>query len=55
MVKLYGYKGTKLNRTFDQYDHVDDWHLLIRMTFLSIAKLIWKAVDQIWWKLDMEG
>ena len=25
MVKTYQYKSSKLNRTFDTYDHVDDW------------------------------
>ena len=25
MVKSYGFKSSKLNRTFDTYDHVDDW------------------------------
>ena len=25
MVNTYEYKSSKLNRTFDTYDHVDDW------------------------------
>ena len=26
MVKTYGYESAQQNRTFDTYDHVDDWH-----------------------------
>lgn len=26
MVKRYGYESAQQNRTFDTYDHVDDWH-----------------------------
>ena len=26
MVKAYGYESAQQNRTFDTYDHVDDWH-----------------------------
>ena len=48
MVKLYGYKGTKLNRTFDQYDHVDDWHYTDTHDFLKYSKVGYgKVVDQI--------
>lgn len=25
MIKKYGYKSSKLNRTFDTFDHIDDW------------------------------
>ena len=28
MVKQYGYFSARINRTFDIYDHVDDWHYM---------------------------
>lgn len=48
MTKLFNYKGAIRSRTFDTYDHIDDWHYLglhdqIKQTKTGITK----ATDQI--------
>lgn len=48
MVSTYGYKGARFNRTFDVFDHVDDWHycgIHDHIKFLKHGGI--KALDQI--------
>lgn len=48
MVKNAGYESSASNRTFDIYDHVDDWHYLGLHDFIKQKKCGYgKVLDQI--------
>lgn len=38
MVKDYGYRSAKVSRTFDVFDHVDDWHYMGLHDYIKQAK-----------------
>ena len=46
MVKLFDYESAKQNRTFDTYDHIDDWHYADTHDWIKTLKHGYgKAVD----------
>ena len=48
MVKIAGYASAASNRTFDIYDHVDDWHYLGLHDFIKQKKCSYgKVLDQV--------
>ena len=38
MVKDYGYRSAKITRTFDVFDHIDDWHYMGLHDYIKQAK-----------------
>ena len=47
MTKIAGYGSAKMNRTFDIYDHVDDWHYMGLHDIIKYKKHgLSKVVDQ---------
>ena len=48
MIKMYGYKSAKQNRTFDTYDNVDDWHYSDTHDYIKFLKHGYgKVVDHV--------